>query len=188
MNALENWYCSTSFWRWMTLERLLPFVLGHAELGDHLLELGSGPGAGTPALRNRARRVTSLDYDHAFTVQLTRSNASAPSSVVQADAAALPFADRTFSSAVAILVLHHLHSTGQQDRAFAEIQRVLKPGGRLFVFEIENGWFHRLIHTNSTFTPLDPATLPARLTAAGFTNITRDRRPGGFRLRASRPL
>lgn len=188
MNALENWYCSTAFWRWMTRERLLPFVLGHADLGGHLLEIGSGPGAATPALRKRASRVTSLDYDHAFAVRVARSNATGASNVVQGDAAALPFADRTFFSAVAILVLHHLRSTDQQDRAFAEIHRVLKPGGRLFVFEIENGWFHRLIHTNSTFTPLDLHTLPVRMTAAGFTNISQDRRPGGFRLRASRPL
>jgi ubiquinone/menaquinone biosynthesis C-methylase UbiE len=186
MNAIENWYCSTSFWRWMTRERLLPFVLGHADLGDHLLEIGSGPGAATPALRKRARRVTSLDYDHVFTVKLAQSNSSVHSNVVQGDAAALPFADRTFSSAVAILVLHHLHSADQQDRAFTEIHRVLEPGGHLFAFEIENGWFHRLIHTNSTFTPLDLATLPARLTVAGFTNIAYDRRPGGFRLHASR--
>lgn len=186
MNALENWYCSTSFWRWMTREHLLPFVLGDADLGEHLLEIGSGTGAATLALRKRASRVTSLDYDHAFAVQLTESSASGPGNVVQGDAAALPFADRTFSSAVAILVLHHLRSTDQQDRAFSEIHRVLRPGGCLFVFEIENGWFHRLIHTNSTFTPLDPTTLPARLAAEGFTNITQVRRPGGFRLRASR--
>src|SRR5712675_2064388 len=42
LNALENWYCSTSFWRWMTRERLLPWLLGGADVGDHVLEIGAG--------------------------------------------------------------------------------------------------------------------------------------------------
>ena len=170
----------------MTRERVLPFVLGHADLGDHLLEIGSGPGAATPALRQRAARVTSLEYNHAFAVRLSHNDGAHANEVVQGDAAALPFGDCTFSSAIAVLVLHHLRSPDQQDRAFAEIHRVLKPGGRFFAFEIEDGWFQRLIHTKSTFVPVHPATLPARLTAAGFTDIAQDRRPGGFRFHASR--
>jgi len=74
--------------------------------------------------------------------------------VVQGDAASLPFADRTFTSAIAILVLHHLRSSEQQDRAFAEVHRVLQPRGHFFAFEIPDGWFNRVIHTNSTFVPV----------------------------------
>jgi SAM-dependent methyltransferase len=35
-----------------------------------------------------------------------------------------------------INVLHHLSSIDEQQRAFKELMRVLKPGGRLFVHEI----------------------------------------------------
>jgi ubiquinone/menaquinone biosynthesis C-methylase UbiE len=186
MNALENWFCSTSLWRWMTRNQLLPFVLGRADLGNHLLEIGAGPGAATAELRKRVPRVTSLEYDHAFAARLAQTNGSA--SVVQADAAALPFPDRTFSSAVAVLVLHHLRSSELQDRTFAEVHRVLQPGGRFFAFEIPDGWFNRVIHTNSTSVPVQPAALAARLTTAGFVSVTLDQRSGGFRFRASRKI
>jgi ubiquinone/menaquinone biosynthesis C-methylase UbiE len=106
--------------------------------------------------------------------------------VVQGDAATLPFADRTFSSAIAVLVLHHLRSSELQDRAFAEVHRVLQPGGRLFAFEIPDGWFNRVIHIKSTFVPIQPNALAARLATAGFVDITLDRHPGGFSFRASR--
>ena len=185
MNALENWYCSTSFWRWLTRKRLLPWLLGGADLGDHLLEIGAGPGAATAELRNRVPRVTSLEYDHAFAVRLARKHGNG-ASVVQGDAAALPFPDRTFSSAVAILTLHHLRSSELQDRTFAEVRRVLQPGGRFLAFEIPDGWFNRVIHTNSTFVPIEPDALAARLTVAGFANVTLDHRPGGLRFCASR--
>lgn len=185
MNALENWFCSTSFWRWMTCNQLLPFALGRADLGNHLLEIGAGPGAATTELRKRVPRVTSLEYDHAFAARLAQNSANG-ASVVQGDAAALPFADRTFSSAVAILVLHHLRSSELQDRAFAEIRRVLQPGGRFFAFEVPDGWFNRVIHTKSTFVPVQPDAVAARLTLAGFAEVAVDQRPGGFRFRASR--
>jgi ubiquinone/menaquinone biosynthesis C-methylase UbiE len=136
-------------------------------------------------LRKRVQRVTSLEYDHAAVVQLVQRNGTG-AGVVQGDAAALPFADRTFSSAIAVLVLHHLRSSELQDRTFAEVHRVLQPGGRFFAFEISDGWFNRLIHTNSTFMPVQMDALVARLTAAGFAGVTVDPRPGGFRFIASR--
>ena len=185
MNGLENWCCSTSFWRWMTRARLLPWLLGPADLGDHLLEIGAGAGAATAELRKRVPRVTSLEYDRKFAARLAQKKETG-GAVVQGDASALPFADRTFSSAVAILVLHHLRSSELQDRAFAEVHRVLQPGGRFFAFEIPDGWFNRIVHTNSTFVPLQPAALAGRLTSAGFAGVTLDHRTGGFRLCASR--
>ena len=185
MNTLENWYCSTSFWRWMTRARLLPWLLDHSELGEHLLEIGAGAGAATAELRKRVPRVTSLEYDHVPAFRLAQRNGTG-AGVVQGDAAALPFADRTFSSAIAVLVLHHLRSNELQDRAFAEVHRVLRLGGRFLAFEISDGWFNRLIHTNSTFVPVHPDTLAARLTVAGFASVSLDPRPGGFRFSASR--
>jgi SAM-dependent methyltransferase len=185
MNAIENWYCSTSFWRWITRARLLPWLLGRSDLGGHLLEIGAGAGAATAELRKRVSRVTSLEYDHVLVERLPQSGATG-SGVVRGDAAALPFADRTFSSAIAVLVLHHLRSGDLQDRAFAEVHRVLQPGGRFFAFEISDGWFNRLVHTNSTFVPVQPDALTSRLTVAGFARISLDPRPGGFRFTASR--
>lgn len=186
MNALENWFCSSSFWRNITERKLLPWILADTQLGDHILEIGAGAGAATPQLLHRAPRVTSLEYDHALARKLTQRSGQG-AAIVQGDAVSLPFADRTFSCAVAILVLHHLKSAALQDRAFAETHRVLRPGGIFLAGEIPDGWFNRAIHFRSTFTPVHPASLAARLTSAGFGgDIRMDSQSSGFRFLASR--
>ena len=48
----------------------------------------------------------------------------------------IPAADASFDFAYTINVLHHLNSVEEQRRAFMELFRVLKPGGLLFVHEI----------------------------------------------------
>lgn len=185
MNRLENWFCASAFWRQITQDQLLPWILSGVALGDHLLELGAGPGAATPELRRRVPRLTSLEYSHSFSAALQRQSTSS-SSVVQADASALPFRDATFTSAIAILVFHHLPSVARQDRALRELSRVLLPGAPFFLAEIPDGWLHRLIHTRSTFIPVDPCTAPARWAAAGFVDFSLRFRSGGFCVRARR--
>jgi SAM-dependent methyltransferase len=186
MNRFETWFCGSGFWRYVTRRELLPWILQGAELGDHVLELGAGPGAATNELRRRAARVTSLEYDHAFAAKLGARVNGSNAAVIRGDAAALPFADGTFSSAIAILMLHHLRSKELQDRAFTEIARVLRPGGVLLAFEIQDGWLHRVGHIRSTFVPIEPAVVSARLRVAEFSQTEVEVRRGGFRIRAIR--
>jgi SAM-dependent methyltransferase len=183
VNALENWFCSTGFWQRITREHLLPWVVAGNTLGDHVLELGAGPGAGTEALQRLARRVTSLEWSHKFATELAARNRNA---VVQGDAASLPFADRSFASAIAVLMLHHLRTRAAQEDAFREVHRVLRPGGSFFAFEIEDNLLHRVIHIGSVFVPIDRADIADRLSAVGFSRITVDSRVGGFRFCATR--
>jgi ubiquinone/menaquinone biosynthesis C-methylase UbiE len=186
MNRFETWFCASSYWRYLTRRQLLPWMVGGSQLGEHVLELGAGPGAATEELRLQAGRVTSLEYDHGFAARLGARMSGTNASVIQGDAATLPFLGNTFSSAIAILMLHHLRSNELQDRAFAEIVRVLRPGGVFLAFEIQDGWLNRVGHVRSTFVPVDPATAPARLRAAGFSRATVDLWRSGFRIRALR--
>jgi SAM-dependent methyltransferase len=186
MNAYETWFCGSWIWRWVTRRQLLPWMLQDSELGEHVLELGAGPGAATEELRLRAARVTSLEYDHRFAARLGARVSGTNVSVIQGDAAILPFPDKTFSSAIAILTLHHLRSPELQDHAFEEICRVLRPGGVFLAFEIQDGWTHRIGHIRSTFVPLAADSAIARLNAAGFSHASADLRPGGLRIRAAR--
>ena len=186
MNRCETWFCGSPFWRYVTRRQLLPWILQGSELGDHVLELGAGPGAATQELGQLATRVTSLEYDHAFSAKLGARVSGASVTVIQGDAATLPFSDGTFSSAIAILMLHHLRSNELQDRAFAEIWRVLRPGGVFLAFDIQDGWLHRVGHIKSTFVPVAPASAFARFTATGFSKVTVDIRRGGYRIRALR--
>jgi ubiquinone/menaquinone biosynthesis C-methylase UbiE len=188
MNRLENWFCATSFWRNMTQREVLPWLLRDVELGEHVLELGAGPGAGTEELRKRAARVTSLEYSHDFAAELARrSGGSENGAVVQGDASTLPFPEKTFSAAIAVLMLHHLKSPETQERALRETFRVLRSGGKFIALDIPDGWLHRVIHIRSTFVPFAPETAPARLAAAGFSGVQLAIRSGAFRWHAERP-
>jgi ubiquinone/menaquinone biosynthesis C-methylase UbiE len=186
MNRMEHFFCSTSLWQSMTHRFLLPWVLSGARLGNHVLEVGAGYGAATGHLLKLAPRVTSLEYDPRLLEKLRAKHQCAELTTLRGDAARLPFADQSFSSAVAILVLHHLKSRELQDRALAEVHRVLCPGGSFFAFEINDGWIHRLAHYRSTFTPVTPGSAFARLTQAGFSKISVDFRSGGYRVSARR--
>jgi SAM-dependent methyltransferase len=175
MNRMEHFFCSTSLWQSMTHRFLLPWVLSGARLGDHVLEIGA-----------LAPRVTSLEYDPHSLQKLKAKHECPEVTALCGDAAKLPFADQSFSSAVAILVLHHLKSRELQDRALAEVHRVLRPGGSFFAFEINDGWIHRAAHYKSTFTPVTPGSAFARLTKVGFSRISVDFRGGGYRVSARR--
>ncbi len=70
MNRFENWFCGSSLWRFVTERRLLPWILSGYALGDHVLEVGAGPGATTGELQRRAGRVPSLEYDPSCVAKL----------------------------------------------------------------------------------------------------------------------
>ena len=186
MNAFENFFCSSSLWRYMTRRQLLPWLLSGTNLGDQLLEIGAGYGAATAYLQTRVSRVSSLEYDHKSTLKLKAQMNGAHGAVVRGDAARLPFTSQTFSSAIAILVLHHIKSAALQDRVFAEVFRVLRPGGVFLAFEIADNWIHRVAHMRSTFTPVAPASVSPRLSAAGFSQIALNFHKGAFRITATR--
>ena len=186
MNRFEIWFCGSSLWRYITERRLLPWLLSGCSLGDHVLEVGAGPGATTRELRRRSARVTSLEYDAVSVAKLAARHKGARGDVLRGDASALPFADGMFSSVIAILVLHHLKSREQQDRALAEFHRVLRPGGVFLAFEIQDGWMQRFSHIGSTFVPVSPSSVSARLSAAGFGKTAVDFQSSGFRICAYR--
>jgi ubiquinone/menaquinone biosynthesis C-methylase UbiE len=184
MNAFENWFCASGLWSYITRRKWLPWLLEETNLGHHVLEVGAGPGAATAELSRRARRVTSLEYSHEFCVVL--QGKAGKGNIVQGDASVLPFADCTFSGAIAVLVIHHLRSAEAQDLAFAEIYRVLRPGGVFVALEIHDGWLSRVAHIRSTFVPVTREGARERLSAAGFSEVRAESGHGAMRLRATR--
>jgi ubiquinone/menaquinone biosynthesis C-methylase UbiE len=187
MNRFENWFCASSIWQSVTRKQLLPWLLSGSELGNHVLEIGAGPGAATEELRKLAGRVTSIEYSHAFALGLAQRSQKTNGAVLQGDASALPFPEKTFSAAIVVLVLHHLKSREAQERAFSEIFRVLRPGGVFLVVEIQDGWLQRIGHFRSTFIPVAPSSVPEQLASAGFSSVSIAFLRGVYRLRALRP-
>lgn len=170
MNRFHRWYCASPTWNDMMRTRLLPDATADVDLGDEVLELGPGPGLTTLELATRTPRLTAVEIDPELVAQATARTAGTPGvRIVQGDATDLPFDDRRFSAVVCMTMLHHLPDAAAQDRLFAEAHRVLRPGG---VFcgsdNLGRGLKFRLMHLADTRTVVDPATLPARLSAAGF--------------------
>ncbi len=58
-----------------------------------------------------------------------------------------------------------------QDRLFAEIARVLRPGAPLVASDSLGSDELKAHHEGDTYNPVDPATLPSRLAAAGFVDV-----------------
>ena len=68
-------------------------------------------------------------------------------------------------------MLHHVPTIELQDRLFAEVARVLRPGAALVASDSLASEELEAHHEGDTYNPVDPSTLPARLEAAGFTDV-----------------
>ena len=82
-------------------------------------------------------------------------------------------------------MLHHVPSSELQDRLFAEIARVLRPGAALVASDSLGSDDLAAAHDGDTYNPVDPETLPDRLAAAGFTDV--DGQDQRIRLGRNRP-
>jgi SAM-dependent methyltransferase len=167
---------------------ILPWALDGVTLGPHVLEVGPGPGISTDWLRSRIDRVTCVEIDRKLAASLTRRMAGTNVTVRCEDATRLSAEDGTFDAAVSFTMLHHVPSPKLQDRLFAEVARVLRPGA---VFAGTDSLYSRrfgLLHIGDTMVMVDPDSLPARLERAGFGEARVDRDPNGsrFRFRARR--
>lgn len=109
--------------------------------GEHVLDIGSGLGGPARYLaQSRGCRVTGLDLTQAYcdiAARLTgRVGLSQQVSFRQGNALDMPFADDRFDGAY---TQHVNMNIADKSRLIGEIRRVLKPGGRLAMFEILAG-------------------------------------------------
>ena len=184
MNVLHRWLCASSRWKQTVENCTLPWVLNGVELGQNVLEIGPGPGVTSDLLRNRVKSLTCVEIDRQLAASLQRRTAGANVTVVQEDATAMSFENRTFDAVLSFTMLHHVPSAILQDRLLGEVLRVLRPGG---IFAGADSLYSRafaLLHLFDTMTVVDPKTFPNRLVAAGFVDIEIDMNRTAFRFRA----
>jgi SAM-dependent methyltransferase len=117
-----------SMGRWS--RRLATPFIEFAAIGAarNIVDIGCGTGSLSFALAEAdpGAAITGLDYGQAY-VDYAQSKAQGTRlSFEQGDAAALPYADRTFDAAVSLLVLNFVPDA---ERAAAEMARVTKPDG-----------------------------------------------------------
>src|SRR4051794_30930207 len=105
-----------------------------AGLEGRVLELGAGAGANFKAYPPSVAEVVAVEPEPYLRTQAETAarDAPVPVTVVAGVANALPVEDASMDAAVACLVLC---SVPDQAAALAELRRVLRPGGRLRVFE-----------------------------------------------------
>jgi ubiquinone/menaquinone biosynthesis C-methylase UbiE len=164
--------CGSDEWRALVRSTILPWALGEADLGDDVLEVGPGYGATTDVLAESVPRLTAVEIDDELAALLTeRFRSKEAVEIVTGDATAMNFPDCRFSGAACFTMLHHVPTAEHQDRLFAEISRVLRPGGRLVASDGLASAEVEELHEGDTYNPVDPGTLSSRLSAAGFADL-----------------
>lgn len=165
-------YCGSDEWRQLIREVILPWALGETDLGDDVLEVGPGYGATTDVLSESVGRLTSVEIDTELAAMLTSRFAGVRNvEIVHGDATALSYDDDRFTGAACFTMLHHVPTAALQDRLFAEVARVLRPGAALVASDGLGSDELAVAHEGDTYNPVDPTTLPERLVGAGFGDV-----------------
>ncbi len=187
MNLAHNVLCASGWWSRRVEREVVPWGLEKVELGDDVLEIGPGFGATTRLLARRGVRLSVVELEERYCRRL-RSELGDAVTVTEGDATQLPFEKGRFSAVVCFTMLHHIPSFAQQDRAFAEVARVLRPGGMFAGTDsIGNGLLFKMIHVGDTLNLIDPDELPGRLEAAGLRRVEVERGERSMRFRAVNP-
>jgi SAM-dependent methyltransferase len=125
--------------------------------GLSVLDYGCGVGSLMRVLIGLGARAsfTGCDISTGMLRQVEKrwpSELGAPPALAPQQGARTPFADATFDIATISAVLHHV-PVEERPAVYAELGRVLKPGGRLYVFE--HNPRNPLVRYVITRTPID---------------------------------
>lgn len=145
--------------------------------GESVLDVGCGTGTLTLAAKRRAGagQVRGIDAS-AEMIEVARQKAAKRGVDVEFQVALvedLPYPDVSFDVALSSLMLHHLPDDLKR-KGFAEVRRVLKPGGRLFAVDLAGskgvaGMLMRLI--GHKFEADYMERLKAMALEAGFSDV-----------------
>ena len=142
-----------------------------------LLDVGCGTGRFAVLASHRlGARVWGIDPSAEMLAQARRREGASRVGWKRAEAEHLPFKDAWFDAAHAHLVLHVLADRGA---AYAELARVLQPGGRVALVSFRpehfqgfylNPYFPSIPAIDGARFP-DPVEIAAELAAAGFGDV-----------------
>ena len=143
-----------------------------------VIDIGCGGGANLARLMDRSPRatVTGVDYSAVSVEKSRKVNADAIAKgrckILETSVESLPFQDGTFAMATAFETVYFWPDIV---RSFAEVRRVLVPGGKFLIVNEDDGLsgnnekWEKMIEGMHTYTPDE---LNTHLKAAGFRIIT----------------
>lgn len=154
MRSFEKFVVNSPLWSWLLRKHYLPqlFRLVDSASVQKALELGCGQGATTTEILKRFPNVSvvAVDYDSGQIARAQQRLAHFSDRLVvqQGDATALDFPDAHFDAVFAFNLFHHIRD---YRRALAQVARVLKPSGKLYVMDLDRRFFNPLFR--SLFPP-----------------------------------
>jgi arsenite methyltransferase len=155
-----------------------------AQPSDSVVDIGCGPGFYVAALAEQAASVTGIDPSASMlAIAGRKTEGHGNVTLLQAEAIPLPLEDASMDRALSVQVFEYIADVSA---ALAEIRRVLRPGGRVVLWDIDwttlswyaadaarmarmtQAWDRHLVH------PALPQTLSPALRAAGFADVRCD--------------
>jgi ubiquinone/menaquinone biosynthesis C-methylase UbiE len=151
---------------------------------DAVVDIGCGPGFYVAALAEQAASVTGIDPSASMlAVAARKTERHRNVTLVEGEAIPLPLDEASMDRALSVQVFEYIADI---PAALAEVHRVLRPGGRVVLWDIDwttlswhaddaarmarmtQGWDRHLVHRAL------PRTLAAALRAAGFAGVRCD--------------
>lgn len=170
-----RWFLGTRIWRKYVLaealDKLKRMAPRQPAVGAHILDIGCGQGMALPLLDAAfaPRRITGIDID-ADLIKIGRQKIMAEITaeliLEQGSATKIALADGSVDMVLCHQVLHHMV---QQRDALAEMYRVLRPGGLLFLAES-----CRCFIESSVVRALFRHPCEAQRSAADYLQLVRD--------------
>lgn len=163
-------------------ENLRASIVDLAQLqpGEKVLDVGCGTGSLAITAKLKAGASVEMYGRDAAPEMIARARQKAAKAGVAIDfqagvVEAIDFPDGTFDVVLSSFMVHHLPGD-LKAKAFAEIYRVLKPGGRLLVVDFEpppNRFLVRILPLFLTqeMMKIDNSTIPPLLEGVGFMSV-----------------
>jgi SAM-dependent methyltransferase len=172
MNENHSRLCPSPEWAAWLQGEVLPSLTAGVDLGSEMLEVGPGPGAATEWLRQKVKRLVTLEADEEAAAKLAAKYGGTNVEVTTGDGTEMTFADGSFDAVASFTMLHHVPTAARQNRLLAEALRVLRPGGVLIGSDslASNDLHH--FHVDDDYYPVEPAAFLTRLQTLGFGKIT----------------
>ncbi|VAV95029.1 hypothetical protein MNBD_ALPHA02-1520 [hydrothermal vent metagenome] len=154
----DRWVGGYVEYEWHHVRHLIDTVIGGKK--SHILEFGCNFGATSVVTAILGHTVCAVDIDHDM-VELAKLNAAQYGVSDKTcynrimPGGQLPYGDKMFDAVLCNSVLEYV-SAKDMNSVLKEIDRVLKPGGRLLIFGTSNRLSPKEVHSGKWFTNYIP--------------------------------